>query len=653
MNPHEKMNTHSKDPMKYHGSAGRPLDSLEQLFINTPLAYSPYRPPPPQSPQPLPPLKGEKIESVQNTAAYKIQNCLRFWSAPRWRAHRYNPRVPGHSRKYPPGATRLPGYELNTRETAALHYLIEQGRIGELTRSLAQLKERGAQLTEKSLLPMSMLSRQLGESYASRAILEFAERHDVCRSGRLYSETILTLLGKVSRENAEAVAWQAAKGGYLLTAAARTELEESGSYTSAQWRAHWRLQVLKAEGSSRSRTQTPTEPHQKALYAVITRRRGRAFEALSLKGQSAPFHSFEGPTYPTDQSEPIAITAIQTPSVIQVDPLLCKALTQAVELNQEGHAYCQWKALATPLRAGGCRRSPDGLKRLLLPKQAPAAPTLESSFEASAWHLETRPGDQLFRKAPIEYEWIPLDEIVWALGEADPLQLWRYLLIQTTKHPGATAGDRQAIMDRTPVSIPRVVVACEESLTVNSHIQATNHAIAMSIDLLPPEYDGPRHLTGEASDILHLGWDLLVGFPPCQHLCNSSAMYLPRPGRRQRMEAAAKFFTKLWEANIPAIALENPKMHPEAREAICGLKPSQTIHPHMHACEVTKPTNLYLKGLPLLKPSHVVPGRMHSISALPEGPLRSMIKGRHVRRDSAGNGAAMGAAHSGRPSPTG
>ena len=60
------------------------------------------------------------------------------------------------------------------------------------------------------------------------------------------------------------------------------------------------------------------------------------------------------------------------------------------------------------------------------------------------------------------------------------------------------------------------------------------------------------------------------------------------------MEAAAKFFTKLWEANIPAIALENPKMHPEAREAICGLKPSQTIHPHMHACEVTKPTNLYL-----------------------------------------------------------
>ena len=94
------------------------------------------------------------------------------------------------------------------------------------------------------------------------------------------------------------------------------------------------------------------------------------------------------------------------------------------------------------------------------------------------------------------------------------------------------------------------------------------------------------------------------------------------------MKAAADFFKSLWEANIPAIALENPKMHPEACAAIGGIRPSQTIHPHMHACEVTKPTSLYLLGLPLLKPSHVVLGRMHSISALPQGPLRSMIKGR-------------------------
>ena len=96
------------------------------------------------------------------------------------------------------------------------------------------------------------------------------------------------------------------------------------------------------------------------------------------------------------------------------------------------------------------------------------------------------------------------------------------------------------------------------------------------------------------------------------------------------MKSAANFFKKLREADIPAIALENPKMHPEALAAIGGTRPSQTIHPHMYACEVTKPTNLYLLGLPLLKPSHVIPRqmRMHSISALPPSPLRAMIKGR-------------------------
>lgn len=624
-----------KAPLEYQGASGRPLDSLEQLFINTPLEYSP--------------AASKENNSIRNIAAHKIQNCLRFWSTPRWRARRYNPRTPETSRKYPPGATRLPGYELSTREAAALHHLIENGRIGELTRSLAQLEERGTQLTEKSLLPISILARQLGEPYASRAILEFAEHHDVLRSGRLYSETVLTVLENISREDAEAVAWRAAKKGYLLTAIARTKLEESGSYTSAQWRAHWQLQVLKSESTIERRpcpreTRKPT--HSRALYAVMTRRRGHALEVLSLKGQSAPFHQFESPTSHPSQYEPLATALPKAsatlpttsanipgpPEAVQSNPSIGQALVDAVKQCQEGHAYCQWKSLATPLRTGQCRFPKGGMARLLRPAETIlenlAAPTRESSFEASAWHVEVRPGTQLFRKPTAGYEWIPLDDAVWALGEADPLQLWRHLLIQTTKHPGAVAAHHQAEMERTPISLPRVVIVCEESLSVNSHIQATNHAVAMSVDLLPPEYDGPRHLTGEATDILHLGWDLLIGFPPCQHLCNSSALYLPRPGRRERLKTAAAFFKKLLEANVPAIALENPKMHPEACAAIGGVRPSQTIHPHMHACEVTKPTNLYLLGLPLLKPSCVVPGRMHSISALPQGPLRAMIKGR-------------------------
>ena len=126
--PHERqhpIHKPRKAPLEYQGASGRPLDSLEQLFINTPLEYSP--------------AKGKENGSVQNIAAHKIQNCWRFWSAPRWRARHYNPRAPETSRKYPPGATRLPGYELSTREAAALHYLIENGRIDRRANLLPRL----------------------------------------------------------------------------------------------------------------------------------------------------------------------------------------------------------------------------------------------------------------------------------------------------------------------------------------------------------------------------------------------------------------------------------------------------------------------------------------------------------------------------------
>jgi len=166
-----------KGPLEYQGAKGRPSESLEQLFINTPLQYIPMN------------TEVRTGTLSLNTAANKLQKCWRFWSIPRIRARHYDPRKPTASRKTPPGAIRLPGYELSTREAAALHYLIEHGRVGELTRSLL-LTTKGARrtrLTEKSLLPMSTVSRQIGESHAARAVLEFAESHNTPRSGRLYT----------------------------------------------------------------------------------------------------------------------------------------------------------------------------------------------------------------------------------------------------------------------------------------------------------------------------------------------------------------------------------------------------------------------------------------------------------------------------------
>ena len=604
----------SKGPLEYQGAKGRPSESLEQLFINTPLQYKPTNP------------EARTGTLLLDTAANKLQKCWRFWSVPRLRARHYDPRKPTTSRKTPPGAIRLPGYELSTREAAALHYLIEHGRVGELSRSLVQLQERGTRLTEKSLLPMSTVSRQIGEPHAARAVLEFAESYDTPRSGRLYSETILTVLENASREEAEAIAWRAAKGGYLLTAVARAKLEEAGSYTAAQWRAHWQLQNLKGVNHGDGK------PYQKpsltrSTYTVVTRHRGHAVEVLSTRGDAGPFHISDD-RLPLDPSN----TSKTYPAVLTNDPSLCQALDNARGKSPEGHAYAQWKTLAEPQQTGRGQYPLNGLRLLLRPSSAISDdrehPLEGTNFEAAAWHVESRLGDKLFHKPPLGYEWIPLDEAVWALAEADPLQLWRHLLIQVTRMAGVTSKEPRPRIKHSPIGLPRVLVVCEESLTVNSRMQATGHTVPMSIDLLPPEYDGPRHLTGDATEVLHLGWDLLVGFPPCQHLCNSSSLYLPRPGRRERMHKAAEFFCNLWKAKVPAIALENPKMHPEAYMAIGGLKPSQTIHPHMHACEVTKPTSLYLSGLPLLRPSHKVPGRMHPLNTLPNGPLRALIKGR-------------------------
>ena len=49
------------------------------------------------------PTKHVDTHTAHESASRNIQNCYRFWSAPRWRAGHYDPA----SKKYPPGATRF------------------------------------------------------------------------------------------------------------------------------------------------------------------------------------------------------------------------------------------------------------------------------------------------------------------------------------------------------------------------------------------------------------------------------------------------------------------------------------------------------------------------------------------------------------------
>lgn len=160
----------------------------------------------------------------------------------------------------------------------------------------------------------------------------------------------------------------------------------------------------------------------------------------------------------------------------------------------------------------------------------------------------------------------------------------------------------------------RVLVACEYSGTVRDAFRALGHD-AMSCDMLPTERPGPHH-QGDVRAILHDGWDLMVAHPPCTHLAVSGARWFD--GKRREQEEALQFVRELLAAPIPRIAIENPVSIISSRIR----KPDQVIQPWMFGHGETKATCLWLKGLPHLVPTNIVPGREARIHRMPPGPDR-------------------------------
>ena len=144
----------------------------------------------------------------------------------------------------------------------------------------------------------------------------------------------------------------------------------------------------------------------------------------------------------------------------------------------------------------------------------------------------------------------------------------------------------------------RVLVACEYSGTVRDAFLAAGHD-AMSCDLLPTDAPGP-HWQGDVRDVLGWDWDLMIAHPPCTHLAVSGARWFK--DKQVEQAQALDFVRLLLDAPIPRIALENPVSIISSRIR----KPDQIIQPCEHGHEATKTTCLWLKGLPLLKPSNIV-----------------------------------------------
>lgn len=158
----------------------------------------------------------------------------------------------------------------------------------------------------------------------------------------------------------------------------------------------------------------------------------------------------------------------------------------------------------------------------------------------------------------------------------------------------------------------RVLVACEYSGTVRDAFRRLGHD-AVSCDILPTDVQGP-HFQGDVREILDQGWDLMIAHPPCTYLTNSGVRWLHTDKSRwDKLKDGADFFRLLLNAPIPRICVENPIMHKYARELI-GQDKAQVIQPWMFGHTETKATCLWLKGLPMLKPTNDVKEKMGTLS---------------------------------------
>jgi site-specific DNA-cytosine methylase len=173
-------------------------------------------------------------------------------------------------------------------------------------------------------------------------------------------------------------------------------------------------------------------------------------------------------------------------------------------------------------------------------------------------------------------------------------------------------------VDAAERGVVRVLVACEFSGIVRDAFIAAGH-LAISCDLLPTESPGP-HYQGDVRDIidgLAWGpWDLMIAHPPCTHLAVSGARWFK--DKQAEQAEALDFVRMLLDAPIPRIALENPVSIISSRIR----KPDQIVQPWMFGHGETKATCWWLKNLPPLEPTNIVPERHQRVHLASPGPNR-------------------------------
>lgn len=165
----------------------------------------------------------------------------------------------------------------------------------------------------------------------------------------------------------------------------------------------------------------------------------------------------------------------------------------------------------------------------------------------------------------------------------------------------------------------KILVACEESQAVTKELRALGHE-AFSCDLLPCSGGHPEwHIQGDVFEVINQGWDIMIAHPPCTFLSSSGAGWLYHPddkglptqdkrphplypNRIKDRDDAVEFVKRLYESDIPCIAIENPI----GQLSSLWRKPDQIVQPWMFGDKASKSTCFWLKGLPKLDPTEIV-----------------------------------------------
>jgi len=153
----------------------------------------------------------------------------------------------------------------------------------------------------------------------------------------------------------------------------------------------------------------------------------------------------------------------------------------------------------------------------------------------------------------------------------------------------------------------KILVACEESQIVTEKFRELG-AEAYSCDIIPSSGSHPEwHLQGDVIPLLRVKWDAIIAFPPCTYLC-SSGMHWTTRGLRdpQLTEDALDLVESILDADCRCIALENPLGCISTRIR----KYDQRIQPWQFGDDASKSTCLWLKGLPKLQYTKIIPPKL-------------------------------------------